>query len=148
MASGCTEKDLDINYKIISALAPKRYFREVQEHLLDYTSFLTELRMEQVKVLGYNTNDSAYLFCQLKFCKEFLQAKLEEFLSLKEDGEIKEYYVIANYEYNESVLMENGHIFVVYEDECGDIIHFYPYPGCNWFQRWLWRRNSRIKRKF
>lgn len=131
-ASGCTDEDLDINYKIISALAPN--FREAQEHLVDYTFFLTELRKEQVKALGYNTNDSAYLYCQLKFCKEFLQEKLAEFLSLKEDDGIKEYFVIANYEYNEGVLMENGHIFAVYEDEFGDIVHFYPYPDATGFR--------------
>lgn len=132
IASECTATDLDINYKIISALVPNGYVH-LQE-CSGYAYLLSKLRMDQVRALGYNTNENAYLYCQLKFCKEFLEAKLKDFLALKEDDEIKEYFVISNYKYNEGMLMENGHIFVAYQDEFDDIIHFYPYPDATGFR--------------
>ena len=96
--SGCNEDELEINYKIISTITPtggaynwykKRIMNESVMILLE------NLRMEEIKALGYKTKEAAYLYCQLRFYKEYLEEQYAEIQEEKDD--FKEYYVLSNY---------------------------------------------------
>jgi hypothetical protein len=82
--------------------------------------------MQQAVALGYKSNVSAYLYCQLKFCKDFFESKLADFAAL--DDEIKEYYIISNYVYRSGVPIENGHMFAICKDDTDYVTYFEPLP--------------------
>lgn len=123
--SECSDEDLNVNYKLMSALMLGDY-NTFQEHAGDKLYMLGELKMQQAVALGYKSNVSAYLYCQLKFCKDFFESKLADFAAL--DDEIKEYYIISNYVYRSGVPIENGHMFVICKDDTDYITYFEPLP--------------------
>lgn len=96
--SGCNDTELEMNYKVISTIIPtggQYYYVKKKIMNKSVTNLLKILRMEEVKALGYKTNEAAYLYCQLRFYKEYLE---EQYVEIQEEkDEFKEYYILSNY---------------------------------------------------
>lgn len=96
--SGCNDTDLEMNYKVISTIIPtggQYYYVKTKIMNKSVTNLLKILRMEEVKALCYKTNEAAYLYCQLRFYKEYLE---EQYVEIQEEkDEFKEYYILSNY---------------------------------------------------
>ena len=123
--SKCNDDDLRINYKLMSTLMLGDY-NTFKQRAGDRLYMLGELKMQQAVALGHKSNVSAYLYCQLKFCRDFFKTKLEDFIAL--DDEIKEYYIISNYVYRSGVPIENGHMFAICKDDTDYVAYFEPLP--------------------
>ena len=94
------------------------------------TNLLKILRMEEVKALGYKTNDAAYLYCQLRFYKEYLE---EQYVEIQEEkDEFKEYYVLSNY---------TQHLIKGFEECCelGNVMTFVNSWGRKHYDQFNWR---------
>lgn len=128
--SDCTDEELDINYRVYSKLPyfilNYNSYKKYREEKFD--SFLQSIRMEILKEFNVKTNKSAYLYCQLKFCKEMIEDKLIG-LDLDENGkgDCIDCYIVSDYKFIPDFLMEDGEIYMIYKDKF-DVITFVFLP--------------------
>ena len=112
--------------KLIKDFLKQKNYNIFKQRAGDRLYMLGELKMQQAVALGHKSNVSAYLYCQLKFCRDFFKIKLEDFITLGD--EIKEYYIISNYVYRSGVPIENGHMFAICKDVTDYVAYFEPLP--------------------
>lgn len=122
--SDCNDTELETNYKVMSTIIPMGgEYNYIKSKVMNksVTNLLKILRMEEVKALGYKTNEAAYLYCQLRFYKEYLE---EQYVEIQEEkDEFKEYYVLSNYTqhlikgFEEYYIISDGDEIIRHEDE-------------------------------
>lgn len=128
-ASCCNEDVLDLNYKVISGITGFNdcSYDNFKSKFLndDILNLMSILKRNILKNLNCKTNDAAVLYCQLKFCKEFLEECLREIQ--EEQEEFEEWYVLTNYEWSpfvkDSAISEPVRMFCIEHYKDGDIVN-------------------------
>mgnify|MGYP004546327587 CR=1 FL=1 len=118
--SGCNDTELETNYKVMSTIIPVGgQYNYIKTKVMNKSvmNLLKILRMEEVKALDCKTNEAAYLYCQLRFYKEYLE---EQYVEIQEEkDEFKEYYVLSNYKQH---LVEGFEEYYIIEDVDNKVI--------------------------